>query len=48
MRIHVHVYGEEIGPEKHELLADVKAVSLYNFIVRRTASGWKVSAIIDV
>ncbi len=47
-RIHVRVFGEEIDPEKHELLADVKAVSLHNFSVRRTAGGWKASVIIDV
>src|SRR5512147_937384 len=34
-RLHVRAFGDEISPEKHELLADVKAVSLHNFSVRQ-------------
>src|SRR5512147_895563 len=32
--LRVRAFGEEISQEKHELLADVKAVSLHNFSVR--------------
>jgi SHS2 domain-containing protein len=46
--MHVQAFGEEINPRKHELLADVKAVSLHNFSVRGTPGGWKASVIIDV
>ncbi len=41
-------YGEEIDREKHELLADVKAVALHNFKVEETEKGWKASVIVDV
>lgn len=42
------VKGEKIAPERHELLADVKAVSFHKFSVLKTARGWKASVILDV
>ena len=47
-KMHVQAFGAEIDPGKHELLADVKAVSLHNFSVRRTSEGWSADVIIDV
>ena len=47
-RLRVRAFGDEISPEKHELLADVKAVSLHKFSVRQTAGGWRAHVIIDV
>lgn len=41
-------YGEEIDREKHELLADAKAVALHNFKVEETAQGWRATVIVDV
>ena len=41
-------YGEKLDMKKHELLADVKAVSLHNFKIRKTKSGWKAEVILDV
>ncbi len=41
-------YGEEIDREKHELLADAKAVALHNFKVEETAQGWRAMVIVDV
>lgn len=41
-------YGEEIDREKHELLADAKAVTLHNFKVEETAKGWMALVIVDV
>ncbi len=41
-------YGEEIDREKHELLADVKAVALHNFKVEETVKGWRANVIVDV
>ncbi len=41
-------YGEEIDREKHELLADAKAVALHNFKVEETAQGWRAIVIVDV
>lgn len=47
-QMHVRAFGAEIDPEKHELLADVKAVSLHNFSVKRTMKGWTANVIVDV
>ncbi len=44
----VKAYGEEIDREKHELLADAKAVALHNFKVEETAKGWMAMVIVDV
>lgn len=41
-------YGEKLDMNKHELLADVKAVSLHNFKVEETKDGWKADVILDV
>ena len=41
-------YGEKLNMKKHELLVDVKAVSLHNFKVEETKSGWKADVILDV
>jgi protein archease len=46
--LRVRAFGDEIAPEKHELLADVKAVSLHNFIVRKTNAEWRAEVILDV
>jgi len=47
-RLRASASGEEISPDKHELLADVKAVSLHDFKVGKTAGGWTASIILDV
>jgi len=44
----VKAYGEKLDMKKHELLVDVKAVSLHNFKVEETKSGWIASVILDV
>lgn len=41
-------YGEKLDMKKHELLVDVKAVSMHNFKVEKTKSGWKANIILDV
>lgn len=41
-------YGEELNPAKHELLVDVKAVTLHRFQVEKTSSGWKATVILDI
>jgi len=47
-RLRVRASGDEISLEKHELMADVKAVSLHNFTVRETPDGWRAEVILDV
>jgi SHS2 domain-containing protein len=46
--IHGEVQGEEINPDRHELLVDVKAVTLHRFQVEQTEDGWKAMVILDI
>ncbi len=41
-------YGEKLDMKKHELLVDVKAVSLHNFKIEERKGGWKADIILDV
>jgi SHS2 domain-containing protein len=41
-------YGEEINPARHELIVDVKAVTLHRFRVKPTAGGWEALVILDI
>ncbi|MBI4149726.1 archease [Candidatus Woesearchaeota archaeon] len=40
-------FGEHINPEKHQLLTDVKAMTLHMYSVQQTKSGWKAFIILD-
>jgi SHS2 domain-containing protein len=41
-------FGESINPEKHELIVDVKAITLHRFSVEETSGGWEARVIVDV
>ena len=43
-----NVAGEELDSERHQQRADVKAVTLHNFSVERTESGWKARVLLDI
>ncbi len=40
-------YGEGLNMDKHELLADVKAVTLHRFKVEPDDQGWRANVILD-
>jgi len=40
--------GEELNMEKHDLVVDVKAVTLHHFRVEQTAKGWEAMVIVDI
>jgi SHS2 domain-containing protein len=40
--------GEPIDPSRHELLVDVKAVTLHRFLVEPFEGGWKAFVILDI
>lgn len=40
--------GEEIDPAKHDLLVDVKAVTLHRYRVEETPQGWEALVILDI
>jgi SHS2 domain-containing protein len=41
-------FGEELDPDRHSLLADVKAVTLYRYRVQHVAGGWEATVVLDV
>jgi SHS2 domain-containing protein len=40
--------GEPLDPARHQQRADVKAVTLHQFQVEQTDSGWKTTVILDI
>jgi len=40
--------GERIDPRRHELQADVKAVTLYRYRVEAVQDGWEAEIVLDV
>jgi SHS2 domain-containing protein len=47
-RLRAKAYGEEIDPGIHELIVDVKAVSLHDYRVEETPAGWQAEVMLDV
>ncbi len=41
-------YGEKISPVRHELIVDVKAVTLHRLRVEKTTHAWEATVILDV
>jgi SHS2 domain-containing protein len=46
--VSANAYGERIDPEKHDLIVDVKAVTLHKFKVEQTDRGWETLVILDI
>jgi SHS2 domain-containing protein len=40
--------GEQLDPARHDLVVDVKAVTLHRFNVKKTAIGWEATVILDI
>ncbi|MEW6219170.1 MAG: archease [Thermodesulfobacteriota bacterium] len=40
--------GETLDPQRHELAADVKAVTMHRFGVRQIAGGWQATVVLDI
>ena len=47
-RVQAVLAGERIDPKRHELVADVKGVTLHDLRVERTATGWAAHVTLDV
>jgi SHS2 domain-containing protein len=41
-------WGDSIDPERHELIVDVKAVTLHRYKVEQTGNGWETFIILDI
>ena len=46
--LHAIASGDEIDFSRHDLSADVKAVTLHRFKVEETAEGWRASVVLDI
>lgn len=46
--LQAEAYGEELNMEKHDLVVDVKAVTLHRFRVEQTPKGWEALVIVDI
>ena len=46
--LRAEAWGEQIDPSKHELVVDVKAVTMHRFGVRQTPRGWEATVVVDV
>ena len=47
-RVEGEAWGEEIDPDRHSLVVDVKAVTLHRLRVERTQRGWEATVVVDV
>lgn len=41
-------WGEQIDPERHHLIVDIKAVTLHKFKVEQSPRGWEAFVILDI
>lgn len=48
LELEAEARGEEIDPARHELIVDVKAVTLHRFRVQPTEHGWEAQVILDI
>ena len=46
--LNADAYGEVLDPQKHELIVDVKAVTLHRFAIEKTDQGWQATVILDI
>jgi SHS2 domain-containing protein len=46
--LNAEAYGEMLDPARHDLLVDVKAVTLHRFLVERTDFGWRAVVVLDI
>jgi SHS2 domain-containing protein len=45
---YIEAAGEKIDPQRHDLIVDVKAITLHRFSVQQIAQGWTAAVIVDV
>ena len=48
MQLQGKMAGEKIEDKRHEIKADVKAITWNEFYLKKTAQGWEMQAIVDV
>jgi SHS2 domain-containing protein len=48
IKLRAELKGERINPLKHELIVDIKAVTLHHFMVKKSSDGWEATVVLDV
>lgn len=48
LKLKAEFYGERLDMNKHDLIVDVKAVTLHQFEVKKTDAGWEATVILDI
>ena len=48
LRLTAELCGEPLNPAKHDLIVDLKAVTLHRFKVEHTARGWEALVVLDI
>ncbi len=48
LKLRAVVRGEEIDPDRHPLVVDVKAVTLHRFSVEYRAGTWQATVVLDI
>ena len=47
-RVKAKFYGEKLDMKKHDLIVDVKAVTMHRFEVKQIPNGWRAVAVLDI
>jgi SHS2 domain-containing protein len=47
-QLRAEAFGETLDPGKHDLVVDVKAVTMHHFSVAETKGRWRASVILDI
>jgi len=47
-KLKAKLYGERINMKKHDLIVDVKAVTMHKFEVKHTSKGWTAVVVLDI
>ena len=46
--VNARFYGEKLDMKKHDLIVDVKAVTMHRFEVKQIPNGWRAVAVLDI
>ncbi len=47
-KVQADLVGEELDMERHDLIVDVKAVTLHRFVVERVDGRWRAFVVLDI
>ncbi len=47
-RVKARFYGEKLDMRKHDLIVDVKAVTMHKFEVKQILNGWRALVVLDI